>query len=447
MKNSTFIIPISVLIHLSIINLTLYIWTPATYLHLPSILFFNLAWLIISLSLNFYPTERKEKFFTNLHKALQQYIVFGLSYFAFLGYNKVFYYSTEYHLTILTVIFIMLILYRWFFFYARSRYRMEGGNSVNVVILGKDKNLEKLEEIFHQPEFGYRYKGFFDKKESLSSSYLGAIQDSWDFILTNNIEEVYCAASVFSKKEIKQLIDFTDNNLKKLKIIPDNKEIFTPAMTVELYENLPVINIRKIPLENRYAQILKRSFDLIFSTLIILGVLSWLTPLLFVIIKLESPGPIFFKQKRPGVNKTSFWCYKFRSMATNNLSDEPSKKNDARVTKIGKILRKTSIDELPQFFNVFLGDMSVVGPRPHMQWQNELYQTSVDKFLVRQLAKPGITGLAQVKGFRGEIIEKSDIVNRVRMDIFYLEKWSPILDLKIIYSTVANVIKGEEKAY
>jgi putative colanic acid biosynthesis UDP-glucose lipid carrier transferase len=193
---------------------------------------------------------------------------------------------------------------------------------------------------------------------------------------------------------------------------------------------------------------MKRLFDIVFSSLVILLILSWLTPLLYILIKLESKGPLFFKQSRHGYNKKTFFCYKFRSMTVNCDADKVmNTKNDMRVTRIGKFMRKTSLDELPQFFNVFLGNMSVVGPRPHMEVHTSEYGASVDKYLVRHFAKPGVTGLAQIKGYRGEIIQPSDMVNRVRMDIFYLEKWSPLLDFKIVYATVVNAVVGEEKAY
>ena len=165
-------------------------------------------------------------------------------------------------------------------------------------------------------------------------------------------------------------------------------------------------------------------------------------------MKLDSKGPLFFKQKRHGVNRKTFWCYKFRSMTKSKNSDtKMATKNDMRITRLGKILRKTSIDELPQFINVLMGDMSVVGPRPHMVVHTEQYQNSVDKYLVRHFLKPGITGLAQIQGYRGEIIYKSDIINRVRYDIFYMEKWSILLDIQIIILTITNVFSNEEKAY
>jgi putative colanic acid biosynthesis UDP-glucose lipid carrier transferase len=166
-----------------------------------------------------------------------------------------------------------------------------------------------------------------------------------------------------------------------------------------------------------------------------------------LLIKLESKGPVFFKQGRPGLDEKEFFCYKFRSMKLNVTTEKEASKNDPRVTKIGRFMRKTSIDELPQFVNVLFGEMSVVGPRPHLWSQNKSYGNKIKKYMVRHYVKPGITGLAQVKGFRGEIESDDDMINRIKLDVFYIDNWSLILDLKIIVQTVLNILKGEKKAY
>jgi undecaprenyl-phosphate galactose phosphotransferase/putative colanic acid biosynthesis UDP-glucose lipid carrier transferase len=167
-----------------------------------------------------------------------------------------------------------------------------------------------------------------------------------------------------------------------------------------------------------------------------------------LIIKLESPGPVFFRQKRSGRDNRPFVCLKFRSMYVNDLAhNKQAGKGDSRVTKFGAFIRKTSIDELPQFFNVFWGDMSVVGPRPHMINLAKEYSELINNYLVRQFAKPGITGWAQVNGYRGETKELSDMENRVEYDIWYIENWSLLLDIKIIVRTVINILKGDENAY
>jgi len=209
-----------------------------------------------------------------------------------------------------------------------------------------------------------------------------------------------------------------------------------------------VLNVSKLPFEFAENFYIKRVFDIFFSFFVCIFILSWLIPILWVLVKFESKGPLIFKQKREGINGREFICYKFRSMEINNFSDQGhTTKYDIRVTKTGMFLRKTSMDELPQFFNVLLGDMSVVGPRPHLEILSLEYQKDVNDYLKRHIVKPGITGLAQVSGYRGEIKKRSDIKNRVRLDIFYIENWSFFLDIKIILQTVLNVFKGEEKAY
>ncbi len=335
------------------------------------------------------------------------------------------------------------------FYWARILYRAKGySKGLRAVVIGRDKNLKKLRRIFDTPEFGYVYLGYFDNSKSASPTYLGAIEDAYSYIFENNVEEIYCLASRLSKGEIQLLMKIADNSLKKIKIVPDNKELFSRAMSIELYGTVPVLNLRASPLELEYANTVKRIFDIVFSSMVILTVLSWLTPLVYILMKIDSKGPLFFKQSRHGVNRKTFDCYKFRSMTKSEHSDVlMATKNDMRITRLGRILRRTSIDELPQFFNVLKGDMSVVGPRPHMHLHTEQYEKSVDKYLVRHFLKPGITGLAQIKGYRGEIVEKSDIVNRVKYDIFYMEKWSLKLDLSIIYYTVLNAFRGEDRAY
>lgn len=200
--------------------------------------------------------------------------------------------------------------------------------------------------------------------------------------------------------------------------------------------------------EELYRRLMKRAFDIIFSLLVIVFILSWLFPLLAILIRLESRGPVIFRQARSGRNNISFYCYKFRSMKINGDSHQrQASRNDARITRTGSFLRKTSLDELPQFFNVLLGDMSVVGPRPHMLKHTEQYRSLIDNYMMRHSIKPGITGWAQINGFRGETHRLELMEERVKHDIWYLENWSPRLDLKIIAITVLHVVRGHENAF
>ncbi|WP_430906517.1 exopolysaccharide biosynthesis polyprenyl glycosylphosphotransferase [Maribacter sp. 2-571] len=447
-RNSDLIIPLSVFLNLAIINGVLYLLSPETYVNPSRIAFYNLSWILITYFAGYYTTTRKEKFRTKVHVVFQVFLVYTLGYFSVFGVSGRLYESLEYQFFVLSLVFLCLFWYRVLFFWLRGRYRKRGGNFVNLVVIGRDPSLKKIRKVFDEPDLGYRYKGYFDDKPSTSPTYLGPVVDCFRYILEKDIDEIYCVASKFNSSELKNLVNFADNNLIRFKIILDNKEIFSRAMSIESYENIPVLDLRKVPLDTEYARIIKRTFDIVFSSLVIILVLSWLTPILFILVKLESPGKLYFKQKRHGLKRKVFWCYKFRSMTANKDSNKKmATKGDARVTKVGAFMRKTSIDELPQFFNVFLGDMSVVGPRPHMELHTWDYEISVDKYLVRHFVKPGITGLAQIKGYRGEIIQKEDILHRTRMDIFYVEKWSLGLDVQILFSTIYNVFKGEDKAY
>ena len=448
MKRSSLVIPVSIVVHLGIINLVPYLLEPGNYFDLWDILYNNASWLIIAYSLNFYPTGRKERFTTHLPKLLQQYIIYGLAYFAFMALRRVDPSLVSRQVDVFLGIVFLLILSRIAFFSMRRRYRLYGGNYVNVVVIGRDKNLKKIRAVFDEPDLGYRYKGYFDNEPSGSPTYLGPFRESLDYILANEIDQIYCMVSQLNQEELRTLIKFADNNFKKLKIIPDNKEIYTRAMSIELYGTTPVLNMRELPLDKEYRRLLKRTFDIVFSSLVIVFILSWFTPLMFILMKIDSKGMLFFKQKRHGVNRKVFWCYKFRSMTEDNKGGSlMTAANDKRITKMGRFLRRTSLDELPQFYNVFFGDMSVVGPRPHVEMQTGEYQALIDTYLVRHFVKPGITGLAQVRGYRGEIINKADIVNRVRLDVFYVEKWSLLMDIQIIAQTIRNVLKGEDKAY
>jgi exopolysaccharide biosynthesis polyprenyl glycosylphosphotransferase len=213
-------------------------------------------------------------------------------------------------------------------------------------------------------------------------------------------------------------------------------------------DEFSVITLRKEPLKNIDNRFKKRVFDIIFSSFVIVFVLSWLYPILAIIIKLQSPGPVLFKQLRSGRDNVPFWCFKFRSMKCNDASDKrQATRDDDRVTKIGKFMRRTSLDELPQFFNVLLGDMSVMGPRPHMLNHTEQYRAIIDKYMVRQFLKPGISGWAQVNGYRGETKDPILMEKRVQHDIWYMENWSVMLDIKILFMTIINMLKGEENAF
>lgn len=407
--------------------------------------FLSLFWLIIAWNVAFYEVFRFTKIIQILGKIIKQYVLFLIFGFAYLGY---FYKFSKPSQMVLYMTFsiglISTIKFSIFIFLKRFRATF-GGNFRRVVIIGSGNKVNQLIDFFNgNLDYGYKLEQVFDIKKNKSKE----IDTIFDFILLEKIDEIYCSLSSLSNDEINRFVDFCDNNLKKIKFLPDNKEILARNLILDYYGYIPIISLRNIPLDESTNKIIKRIFDILFSIIVILGILSWLIPLLTILIKIESKGPVFFKQKRNGLNYEEFYCYKFRSMQLNPIADlEQVQKNDPRVTKIGAFIRRTSIDELPQFFNVLLGNMSVVGPRPHMVSHTEMYAKSVDKFMVRHFIKPGITGLAQTNGFRGEVENSRDIRNRVKYDIFYIENWSLLLDIKIILMTVINAVRGDKKAY
>lgn len=449
MQKSYFGIHLSLLVHFAVLNTTFYFLIPDTYrVSAQAVAYYNLTWLIVIHSTNFYKRAKQEPLTIKSFNYLRLFVLYGLAFFASFSIIRSNVYKPQYLFWVYGILCLQLIFFRLFFYWASKLYRSRGVDKKKVVVVGLDRNLKKVRTIFDNPRYDYTYVGFFDNKTSKSPTYLGSIDSCYKYIFKNDISEVFCLASRLSKEEIRNLMQIADSSFKRIKIIPDNKELFSRAMTIELYGGVPVINLRASPLELEYANVVKRMFDIVFSSVVIITVLSWVIPLVWILMRIDSKGPLFFKQSRHGVNRTSFYCYKFRSMTKTERCDSVmATKNDMRVTRLGRILRKTSIDELPQFFNVLKGDMSVVGPRPHMEVHTEEYEKSVDKYLVRHFLKPGITGLAQVKGYRGEIVKKSDIINRVRYDIFYMEKWSLCLDIVIIYHTISKAYKGAKKAY
>lgn len=405
----------------------------------------SIAWVVLSISSNFYEVYRYTREVAILSLVFRQMVLFGLVIFAYSGYH---YKLQMYPVTIFKYVlasFVAIMIFKFALYYLLQKYRVSyGGNYRNTVILGVNKKTLALETFFNKnPEYGYIHKKTFNFRERDLN-----LIECFDFIKNESVDEIYCSISELSNSQLNQVIDFADNNLKILKFLPDNKEIYSKKLKYEYYDYIPILSLRNIPLENSVNLIVKRAFDILFSSMVIIFILSWLTPIIAILIKLESRGPVFFKQSRNGFNYKEFDCYKFRSMTPNKDAHlYQATRGDQRVTRIGKFIRKTSIDELPQFFNVLFGDMSVVGPRPHMVSHTNMYAKRIDKFMVRHFVKPGITGLAQISGFRGEVETDKDIIGRVKYDIFYIENWSLFLDLKIIFKTFMNAVKGDDKAY
>jgi len=410
--------------------------------------YLSVSWCIIAYFTGFYEVYRYSTPVQIAGKLIRQGVIFLFVVIAFFPFAKATSFSGGAVSRYLVVAFVAIAACKTILFYYLKHYRISTGSNIrNVIIVGYTPEAVRLRELFEErADYGYKFFGFFSDKKN-HPAVLGKITDIEAFTLTKHIDDIYCSLNELSNTQLKDLVEFTNLNNKTIKFIPDSKEIFSKNLRIDYYEAFPLLSLRKTPLHEPIAVIVKRLFDIVFSSLVIILLLSWLTPLLAFLIKLESRGPVFFKQVRAGIDEKKFYCYKLRSMYVNYETEQLATKNDPRVTKVGKFIRKTSIDELPQFLNVLIGDMSVVGPRPHIYLINDTYSNKIKKYVFRHAVKPGITGLAQVRGSRGEISADEDMVNRIKYDVFYIENWSLLLDIKIIIQTVVNIFMGDDKAY
>lgn len=333
-------------------------------------------------------------------------------------------------------------------------YRSNAKRCHKIVLVGSTSNNAALYyELTAIPPLGNRVVGYFDYAPNPEfpegCPYLGRPDEVIAYLRENpDVQELFCCLPSKEKDTILPIIQYCVNHLVHFYSVPNVRNYLHNRMYLNMAGNVPYLSLYVSPLAHPGKKFLKRIFDIAFS----LVFLCTLFPVIFVIVALVTkttmPGPIFFRQKRNGLNGKTFYCLKFRSMKVNENSDRlQATKNDPRKTKWGNIMRKTSIDELPQFINVLRGDMSIVGPRPHMQKHTEEYSKLIDKYMMRHWVKPGITGWSQVTGFRGETQELWQMEGRVNGDIWYIEHWSFGLDLFIIYKTIANAVKGDKEAY
>lgn len=360
--------------------------------------------------------------------------------------------STRFLLILYGVLLVAFSLWRVVMRVVVKIYRRKGYSVKNVIIVGAGKNgLELYKVLKNDMAYGFNVYGFFDDNEALRGelpNYLGRLKETEAFIETHPVDEIYCTIPGTNSEKISGLLSFAEKHMIRFYILPDFYRDIKKSMVMEIMEYVPLLSIRNEPLQSASNRAVKRAFDIVFSSLVLLLLYPILYLVIGMLIKISSPGPILFKQIRTGLYGKDFNCYKFRTMRVNNDADvKQATRNDPRTTPIGAFLRHTNLDEIPQFMNVLKGDMSVVGPRPHMLKHTEQYSKLIDKYMVRHLVKPGITGWAQITGYRGETKTLEQMEGRVKRDVWYIENWSFFLDLKIIYVTVVNMFRGEKNAY
>ncbi|MDR1344975.1 MAG: undecaprenyl-phosphate glucose phosphotransferase [Tannerellaceae bacterium] len=331
-------------------------------------------------------------------------------------------------------------------------YRKKGHDLKRIIIIGAGKNGMELYRIMKdEMAYGFTVAGFFDDNTALKDvlpDYLGATDEVNDYVGSHHIDEIYCTLPGTQDEKILKLLNFAEKHMVRFYIVPEFYRNVKKSLIMEVMETIPLLSIRREPLQAAYNRVLKRTFDITFSLLILVTIYPLLYLILGALIKRGSRGPVLFRQKRTGLYGHEFECYKFRTMRVNPDADTiQAVKDDPRKTPLGDFLRRTNLDEFPQFLNVLSGDMSVVGPRPHMLKHTEEYSALIDKYMVRHLVKPGLTGWAQVTGYRGETKTLGQMEGRVKRDVWYIENWSFFLDLKIITVTILNMFKGESNAY
>jgi putative colanic acid biosysnthesis UDP-glucose lipid carrier transferase len=408
----------------------------------------NSLWLVLSLLINPYKFSRITRFVRILRVHFSFILTHCLAVVSVVFVSGISTIKISNLFSAFVVSLLLLFVWRAFYFYLNRIFINKQLNFRNVVIVGYGELALEMRKFFRlHPEYGYRFLGYFDRTEKKGRD-INRLDDLENFCNDNNVHELYCCLPYLDNSKVKYLVDYGLSNLIKVKLITDYRGFFSRGISLQTYDRIPVLNIAAIPLDERVNSIIKRAFDIIFSLFVITFFLSWAFPLIAILIKLDSRGPIFFRQKRTGKDNRDFWCLKFRTMYVNNHADTlQATKNDDRITAVGSILRKTSLDEFPQFFNVLMGSMSVVGPRPHMLKHTEQYSKLITKFMARHNVKPGITGLAQSMGFRGETRNLIEMKHRVKLDRFYIHNWSFPLDIKIIISTMISLIRGNSQAY
>ncbi len=412
-----------------------------------------LSWIVAGLFADIYKVENLLRFRKILLSSLVGFLfhVFIISIYLFTF--KVYNYPLDFLIRIYSVALLLIILSKFLLLELYRYFESLEFNRKNVIIVGYTPRGKELSEFFKKDKtLAYNVKGFFDETFETyheKNEIKGNLDDIKSFCIREDIDEIYYTLSNNSEC-VKDLSRFADDNFIHFGVVQDFEGFRYKKLDARLYDDgkIPILTPRKEPLRFFFNRQVKRTFDIFFSLGVILFIFPILLPVIAVLIKLNSKGPVFFKQLRTGRNGKPFVCYKFRTMTVNSeANSKQAEKNDARITKIGAILRKTSLDEFPQFFNVLIGDMSVVGPRPHMLKHTEEYSEIISDFKIRHFITSGITGYAQIKGYRGETKETEQMAARVMLDNWYLENWSLTLDIKIIFFTVWNALRGEKNAY
>lgn len=414
--------------------------------------FCNVAWMAVSWAVNIYHDRyiySFEKFSKTTMHAFAYFLGIVMLYLAF---DKQADLSRLFVLSVLTSFAISLLINRFLHLAVHHLFQHKDHIARKVMIIGYNERAKKLAMYLEKEPVKTEIIGFCEEQKNVTELTHYPIISGLDNVIETSrqhkVTEIFSTISPEQQTGIYSLINQADQACIRFRIIPDLNQFIRKPVYIDYLNDMPVLSLRKEPLDDVGNRIKKRLYDLVVSSLVIILVLSWLIPIISLLIWLESRGPVFFVQQRSGKNGETFNCIKFRSMKVNKEANEKQAvKNDNRITRMGKFMRKTNIDELPQFFNVWMSDMSIVGPRPHMLKHTDDYSKLIKQYMIRHFLKPGITGWAQINGCRGETRTVKDMNDRVQYDLWYLENWSLWLDTRIILMTAFNMARGEKNAY
>lgn len=414
--------------------------------------FSNAAWVAASWATSIYQDAYIYSFEKFSRRTMTAFVYLLALEMLYLFFNKDAQISRLFLISILSSFAISLLINRFLHLAMQQFFQSKDHIVRKVMIIGYNERAKKLASYLELEPIKTEIVGFCEEEENVNELSLypiiGKVGDAIEASKLHEVTEIFSTIAPEQQSGIYKLINDADQACIRFRIVPDFNHFIRKPVHLEYLKDIPVLSLRKEPLDDVGNRIKKRLFDLAISSLVTIFILSWLIPIVSLLIWLDSRGPIFFIQQRSGKNGKTFNCIKFRSMRVNKDSNEKqATKNDKRVTKLGSFLRKSNLDEMPQFFNVLMSDMSIVGPRPHMLKHTDDYSKLLNRYMVRHFLKPGITGWAQIHGYRGEIKHVQDINNRVEYDIWYLENWSIWLDTRIILMTAFNMAKGEKNAY
>ncbi|MBD0349719.1 MAG: undecaprenyl-phosphate glucose phosphotransferase [Flavisolibacter sp.] len=441
-----------------------FIWVTAHYVILPELstellfayynfwAFLNISWIVVTWAGQVYNEKHILSFESFTRRTVKVYLIWVGIIMLYYFFKKSTELSRLFIALSLLVYMVGILLNRFSYLGLKEYFKKKNFLYKRVLILGYNDLAQKLAFYLEEEGINTKILGFAEDYNNVQEltryPIVSEIKDTIEVSKQLNVNEVLSTITPEQNKDIYALMKQADNECVHFRFIPDFSFFIKKPVHIEYLKDMPILALRSEPLEDVSNRLRKRIMDVVISALVIVFILSWLIPLVGLLIYLESPGPIFFVQLRSGKRNKPFRCLKFRSMYVNRESDlKQATKKDSRVTRVGSFLRKSSLDEFPQFINVFKGEMSLVGPRPHMIRHTEDYSKIVDDYMIRHFLKPGITGWAQVNGCRGEITLPSQIKKRVELDLNYLENWSLWLDIKIIFLTVYNIVKGDKQAY